>query len=253
METKRLVRTFIVDDDAAAAALLRRQLEDYSVEIVGLAQDANQATLDQISELEPDLLFLDVELPSMSGLDFCTKIRPLVKPEMKVVFYTGYDKYMLEALRREAFDYMLKPASRQELAKIMTRYYENKLSNIQPVVGKNITATPPSVMIVNAINEHTVLRFQDIVFFRFDGERRLWEVFTVDGVSQPLRHRTTADIILAYSKDFVQIHKRYIVNVNKISRILDQQIVLCDPLSHITELKISKNYRHDLMATFYNM
>ena len=58
----------------------------------------------------------------------------MVKPEMKVVFYTGYDKYMLEALRRQAFDYMLKPATPQELAKIMTRYYENKLSNIQKAI-----------------------------------------------------------------------------------------------------------------------
>jgi two-component system LytT family response regulator len=253
METRRLIRTYIVDDDAGAAALLRRQLQDYSVDIVGVATDANQATLDEISQLDPDLLFLDVELPSSSGLDFCTQIRPLVKPEMKVVFYTGYDKYLLEALRREAFDYLLKPASKMELAKVMTRYYENKLSQIQPDKGKKREDLPPNVMIVNAINEHTVLRFQDIAFFRFDSDRRLWEVITADGNCQALRHRTTADVILAYSKDFVQIHKRYIVNVNKICRVLDSQIILAEPLSYVTELKISKNFRHDLMSTFYNM
>ena len=130
MENKPLIRAFIVDDDLGATALLRRQLADYSVEIVGTAQDADKTARQLIIGLEPDLLFLDVELPSMTGLDFCSDIRPWVKPEMKVVFYTGYDKYMLEALRREAFDYILKPATQQELAKIMTRYYENKLSNL---------------------------------------------------------------------------------------------------------------------------
>lgn len=253
METRRLIRTYIVDDDAGAAALLRRQLQDYSVDIVGVAADADQATLDEISLQNPDLLFLDVELPSMSGLDFYTQLRPLVKPKMKVVFYTGYDKYMLEALRREAFDYLLKPASKQELAKIMLRYYENRLSQMQSARDKREDTQPPNVMIVNAINEHTVLRFQDIAFFRFDGERRLWEVVTTNDTCQSLRHRTTADVILAYSKDFVQIHKHYIVNVNKICRVSDSQIILAEPLSHITELKISKNFRHNLMSTFYNM
>lgn len=252
MENKRLVRAFIADDDTNAAALLRRLLEDYSVEIVGQAADATETTLDTIAELDPDLLFLDVEMPTMSGLDFCSKVRPLVKPDMKVVFYTGYDKYMLEALRRQAFDYMLKPASKQELAKIMTRYYENRLSNIQqaiPVEG----ASMPHVMVVNSFNEHTVLRFEDIAFFRFDGQRRIWEMVTGEGQTHQLRHRTTADTILAYSRRFVQIHKGYIVNVQYISSVTDNLCRLRPPLDGISELHISKNFRPSLMATFYNL
>jgi two-component system LytT family response regulator len=253
METRRLVRAYIVDDDRSAMALLRKYLEDYSVEIVGTASDIGTETTDSLIEQEPDLLFLDVELPSGLGLDFWATIRPLAKSDMKVVFYTGYDKYLLEALRREAFDYLLKPANKQELAKIMTRYYENKLGNIQPVINRSNTMLPPSVMIVNAINEHTVLRFQDIAFFRFQSERRLWEVITTDERTEPLRRRTTADTILAYSADFVQVHKRYIVNVNHVQRVLDTQIVLSPPMSHITELHVSKNFRHSFLDTFYNM
>ncbi len=253
MENKPLIRAFIVDDDLGATALLRRQLADYSVEIVGTAQDADKTARQHIIDLEPDLLFLDVELPSMTGLDFCSDIRPWAKPEMKVVFYTGYDKYMLEALRREAFDYILKPATQQELAKIMTRYYENKLSNLQPARPAKVTDTPPNVMIVNSLNEHMVLRFDDIGFFRFDSSNRQWEVVTTQRECLPLRHRTNADTILAYSKDFVQIHKRYIVNVTKVSKVLETQCLLFPPLDDLTELRVSKNYRHDLIATFYSM
>jgi two-component system LytT family response regulator len=254
MENRRLVRAFIVDDDRGATALLCKMLENYSVEIIGTATDATVATRDEIIEKEPDLLFLDVEMPSMSGLDFCALVRPEVKPEMKVVFYTGYDKYMLQALRQQAFDYMLKPASRQELAQIMTRYYENKLSNINQAISNAAnTSALPHVMVVNAVNEHTVLRFDDIAFFRFDSERRIWEVITSEGKCHQLRHRTTAEIILAYSPNFVQIHKGYIVNIHCISRVLDNLCMLRPPLEHITELRISKNYRHDFMATFYNL
>ena len=207
METRHLVRAFIVDDEPNATALLCKMLEDYSVEIIGTATDATDHTRNEIIEKEPDLLFLDVEMPTMSGLDFCATIRPEVKPDMKVVFYTGYDKYLLQALRQQAFDYMLKPATRQDLAQTMTRYYENKLSNIQHAISNPSTTGTPTIMVVNATNEHTVLRFDDVAFFRFDSQRRIWEVITTEGESHLLRHRTTADIILAFSPSFVQIQK----------------------------------------------
>ena len=108
-------------------------------------------------------------------------------------------------------------------------------------------------MIVNAINEHTVLRFTDIAFFRFVSERRLWEVITATGECHQLRHRTTADIILGYSPEFIQIHKRYIVNIHHIQKVLDNLCVLRPPLEHINELRISKNYRPTFMSIFYNM
>lgn len=253
METQRIARVIIVDDDKNATALLKRMLEAYSVEIVGTASDANSTARQLILEKEPDLLFLDVELPSMLGLEFYTQIRPYAKPEMAVVFYTGYDKYMLEALRRNAFDYMLKPPSSQELAKIMTRYYENRLSSILPTQASSATDTPQNLMIVNAMGEHVIIRFQDIAFFCFNSDRKLWEVVTTNRQRYSLRHRTNADDIQAYSKDFLQIHKRHIVNVNHINRVLDTQIILCPPLDDIDELHISKNFRHDFMEAFYNL
>lgn len=251
MENRNLAKVYIVDDDPGAMALLKRMLEDYAVEIIGATDDIEKATAD-IIEQEPDLLFLDVEMPEKSGLELCTYIRRRVKPDMKIIFYTGYDKYLLEALRREAFDYMLKPASKQELAKIMTRYYENKLSTMQPVAKKDAYDSP-IIVIVNPAGEHMLLQTDDIAFFRFNTERRLWEVVTTNDSCFLLRHRTTAETILHYSNNFVQIHKSYIVNTTKIQKIQGNQCILKTPMTHLKELKISKNYRHDLMSTFYDM
>lgn len=251
-QNQRLVRVFIVDDDANSINLLEKLLQSYSVSVVGKASDATEETMTQIIEEQPDMLFLDVEMPSMTGLEFYSELRPLVNPDMKVVFYTGYDKYMIDALRRQAFDFMLKPTTREELSVVMTRYYESRLSTLQQAVQENISNTQ-HVMVVNAFNEHTVLRFDDIAFFRFDSDRRIWEVVTSQGECHQLRHRTTADIIIAYSSYFVQIHKRYIVNVRKISKVLDNLCVMQPPLDNIRELHISKNYRRQFMATFYAM
>lgn len=249
MENRKLVRVYIVDDSQSAIDLLSRQLADFSVNIVGTQTDINIA-MDEIAELQPELLFLDVEMPGKTGLDFCTEISQWANPEMKVVFYTGYDKYLLDALRRQAFDYLLKPATKESLSAIMMRYYENKLNSMKPSAMRS---QQPIMMIVNAVNEHMTLHISDIAFFRFQSLRKLWEVVKADGTSCLLRHKTTADVILNYSPDLVQIHKRYIVNVQKIAKIQDTRCVLRPPLDHIDELQISKNYRHELMSTFYSM
>ena len=251
MNKQKLTKVFIVDDNYEAVELLRHLLEhDYSVEVVGTAGDAEEAA-SQITQANPDLIFLDVELPTMSGLEFCTMIQNELKPETKVVFYTGYDKYMLEAIRRQAFDYLLKPVTKQELSHVMTRYYEDKLTGIPPTPHSD--SRLPKILVVNTLNEHLALCQSDCAFFRYNQERRVWEVICMDGETYMLRHRTTSDVILHYSADFVQIHKRYIVNVNNIKKIQGAVCILNEPLESNRELKISKNFKQDLLSAFYSL
>jgi two-component system LytT family response regulator len=248
---QKLTKVFIVDDNQEAIEVLRRLLEkNFSVEIVGTACDAKSAA-ETIIQTEPDIIFIDIELPTMSGLEFCSLIRQDIKPETKVVFYTGHEKYMLDAIRHQAFDYLMKPPTEQDLSQIMTRYYENKLAGI-PSVASN-TEQLPIILVVNAMNEHTTLRISDIAYFRYNQERKIWETICMDGSIYLLRHRTTADVILNYSGDFVQIHKRYIVNINQIKKIQESACILMEPMEAVTELRISKNYRTQLMSAFYSL
>lgn len=251
MSRQKLTKVFIVDDNFEAIEILRHILEhDYSVEVVGTAGDA-ETGFAEIVNTEPDLIFLDVELPTMSGLEFCTMIRSELKPETKVVFYTGHDKYMLEAIRRQAFDYLLKPPTKQELSQIMTRYYEDKLTGIPSSIHAD--SHLPLILVVNALNEHLTLRLAECAFFRYNQERKVWEVVCMKGETYMLRHRTTSDVILNYSTDLVQIHKRYIVNVNNIKKIQDAVCILNEPLENNRELKISKNFKQELLSAFYSM
>ena len=248
---QKLTKVFIVDDNQEAIEVLQRLLEkNYSVDIVGTACDAKSAA-ETIIQTEPDIIFIDIELPTMSGLEFCSLIRQDIKPETKVVFYTGHEKYMLDAIRHQAFDYLMKPPTEQDLSQIMTRYYENKLAGI-PSGGSNAEQLP-IILVVNAMNEHTTLRVSDIAYFRYNQERKIWEAICMDGTIYLLRHRTTADVILNYSGDFVQIHKRYIVNINQIKKIQESACILMEPMESVTELRISKNYRTQLMSAFYSL
>lgn len=251
MNKQQFISAFIVDDNTDAVKVLQHMLEkNFSVNIVGTAYDAETA-VNAIIQTEPDIIFLDVELPTMSGLDFCTLIRNDIKPDTKIVFYTGHDKYMLNAIRQKAFDYLLKPPTEQELSLIMARYYENKLADISK--NYNIKEHLPIILVVNAMNEHLTLQLSDIAFFRFNQERKLWEIVCTNHEVYTLRHRTTANVILNYSPYFVQIHKRYIVNVNQIKMIQDSICILYEPMEQIRELKISKNFRQSFMNTFYSM
>lgn len=253
---------YIVDDDPTAITLLKSLLSEHPITVVGATGDLKSARK-EIMQLRPDMLFLDVEMPEMSGLDFCTQLTqqsPQFTRQTKVVFYTGYDHYVLEALRRQAFDYILKPATSTQLSQLMNRYYENRLNEqsndkLSPATHRllNSPTPPPIIMLADNTSEHKPVHAHQIAFFRFSTERRLWEVVTLDGQAHALRHRTNADIILGYTSDFVQIHKRYIVNIQHIERITETCVYLNPPLDALDELHVSRSYRHNLLNTFYSM
>lgn len=98
-------KVIVVDDDEMAAEALAFELEkkpEFSLD--GIARNARQGKK-LIAAVRPDLLFLDVEMPEMTGMELLRDIRDSIIWNMKVVFYTAYDKYMIEAIRESAFDY----------------------------------------------------------------------------------------------------------------------------------------------------
>lgn len=120
MNVEDKYKVVIVDDERTAIDALRRELGAYQeFEIKGTASNGAKGKK-MIMELRPDLLFLDVELPDVLGLNLLSEIRDEVLWDMKVVFYTSYDKYLLQALRESAFDFLLKPFETEDLNRYRT-------------------------------------------------------------------------------------------------------------------------------------
>ena len=112
----------IVDDDEVALENLSFELgKDARFFLKGTARNGKQGKK-LIAKVQPDLLFLDVELPDMTGMELLQEIRDSVSWNMRIVFYTAYDKYMIQAIREAAFDYLLKPFEEQELRDILARF-----------------------------------------------------------------------------------------------------------------------------------
>ena len=102
-------KVVIVDDDDVALENLSFELwKDARFSLEGTARNGRKGKK-LIMKVQPDLLFLDVEMPDMTGLELLQEIRDYVSWNMRVVFYTAYDKYMIQAIREAAFDYLMKP------------------------------------------------------------------------------------------------------------------------------------------------
>ena len=125
------MRAFLVDDEALALKRLQRMLAATKrVEIVGMSQDPVEA-VPRILEAKPDVLFLDIEMPGMTGFEMLAQLQP----QPWVVFTTAYDRYALEAFGVNSVDYLLKPIEAANL--------DRALDKIERLRGTD--ATPPAM------------------------------------------------------------------------------------------------------------
>lgn len=148
------MRTLIIDDERLARSELKRLLEVHSkIEIIGEAANADEA-LKLIDEWQPDLLFLDIQMPGKDGFELLSSLEG---PAPEVIFTTAFDDYAIKAFDYNAFDYLLKPIDKDRLAEAIKRLEEEFQTN--PV------NTPSEV-----VRSEKILSATDQVFVK-DGEK----------------------------------------------------------------------------------
>ena len=131
------MKTLIIDDERLARNELRRLLENFpKIEIIGEAANAAEA-LPMIDELEPDLLFLDIQMPGKNGFELLQSIEGKL-PE--VIFTTAYDEYALKAFEFNALDYLLKPVELARLSEAIQRIEEEHAQDSRRTADVTATA-----------------------------------------------------------------------------------------------------------------
>lgn len=253
--TGREITAVIIDDDLPSVEILRDALAAYP-DVRLLATATNLAEGRKIlDELSPDLAFLDIEFPDGSGLDIFSDENPY--PETRFVFYTLYSKYFHEAFRLRAFDYLLKPFDPQEVGLILERF---KLDGHLPgmtagEMHKTLKARQDSqpIAITTLTNDKVIVPPSSILFFRYDSERKIWETVLNTLERHILKRHTTAELILSYGNCFVRTHKAYIINIDYLGLITGNECRLLPPFNDLTEIKISKNFKRQLLDRFYDI
>jgi two-component system, LytTR family, response regulator len=148
------MRAILVDDEALARYELRRLLRAHpAIEIVGEAEDGEKA-LQLIAEHDPDLMFLDIQMPGMTGFDVLENVEGQL-PE--VVFTTAYDQYAIQAFEVNALDYLLKPIAAERLASAIRR------------LGTKRPARRLSKVFVRDGNRCWIVRLNDIFLLESEG------------------------------------------------------------------------------------
>ena len=119
-----MLRVLIVDDEPLAREMLRSLLqEERDIEVVGECGNAIEG-ISAVHKLRPDVLFLDIQMPRISGLEMVGMLDPGNRPY--VVFLTAFDEYAVQAFEEHAFDYLLKPIETQRLTKTLNRLRQDR-------------------------------------------------------------------------------------------------------------------------------
>jgi two-component system LytT family response regulator len=213
------IRIIVVDDDAGCVGRLCDDLTAFpDVEVVAACRSAKEALKRIIGE-QPDILFLDVEMPEMTGIELLKRIQPELHTDVKVVFYTAYNKYLIEALRMSAFDFLLKPYTMDELTAIFDRYHSTVSKNLDQSL-RQLLGQDRNIFAIQTVSGLMLVICERILMFDYVKESRCWQMLLTDNSKpQRLRQSAGAGELLALNKVFVQISKECIVNMNYLSTI----------------------------------
>ncbi len=242
------MKALIVDDEPIARRVLREGLESFpEVQVVGEAGDGKEA-LQKIAKLHPDMVFLDLQMPVMSGFEV---VRNLDEPKIPViVIVTAFDQYAIEAFEAGAVDYLLKPVGEARLRKAVERaqHLLNRPSEIAARIDKIAAAagTPGAARgrkIVGRTGEEYFLLDADEVL-AFQSEREL--VWIITSKQRLLATQTLRGIAERLGEpQFQRVHRNAIVNVNhvrKMSALSSQRWLIT--LSNSLQLTVSKRQAH---------
>jgi two-component system LytT family response regulator len=244
------MKTLIVDDEPIARKVLRETMAGFpELTIIGEADNGKQA-FQMIRDLRPDIVFLDVQMPLMSGFDV---IRNLEPPLPVIVIVTAFDQHAIQAFESGAVDYLLKPVSEERLAKAVerSRHLLGDPKAIADAVARIDKVAPPEPdhgkprRIVGRIGEEYYLLETDEVL-AFQAERELVWIITAKQRllgTQSLRSLETRLTV----PQFQRVHRNAIVNVNhvrKMSSLSSQRWLIT--LSNGLQIIVSKRQAHNI-------
>lgn len=215
------ITTMIVDDEFACIKSLSKDLASFSdIRIVATCLSPENAAR-EIVRLQPDLLFLDVQMPGMNGIELLSQIQPDIHSDMHIVFYTAYDRYLLDAIRASAFDYLLKPYHLEELSFIINRLRthlsgEEKV-NIEQSLRKLLSHSKRYA--IQTVTDLMFVRYEEIFMFQYLTDQRYWQMVLTDHKFFKLRMSTTAKDLLGINPCLIQINQDCIINLSHLSSI----------------------------------
>ena len=229
------MKCIVIEDQPPAQRLLKRYIDDVDeLQLKGIFSDALKA-LDFLKTNDVDLIFLDIHLPKISGLDFLRSLNT----QPQVILTTAFADYALESYEFNVVDYLLKPYSFQRFVKAVAKV----VSNRKKASAEKAHGVSEPDMYIKSGHEFIKVPIQDILYINSDGDYT--EVKTVN------RKILSSDSLKYWSETlppdrFARIHRSYIVNTEMIDKVSGSQIYL----KNGEILPIGRAYKESFFSNF---
>jgi two-component system LytT family response regulator len=253
MAKEKQIKALIVEDEARSIAFLKKLIETYcpEVEVIGEATTVNQA-VDKITQLNPQLVFLDIALPDGDGFEVLERIP---NKTFQVIFITAYDKYAVRAFEFSALHYLLKPVSSDDLQKAVDRFWD---SNEQVELDKKLTVLNSNLnekikkLILPTSDGLSIIKLNELI--RCEASRNYTICYLLNKkeqiVSKPLG--IFEDILSDFH--FVRVHNTHLINLKYVSKYIKGKggIIIMKDQSEIHVSKTRKNEFLEKLKSYAN-
>ena len=209
----------LIDDEQMALDTLQVMLEEFcpEVTIVGTTTNPEQG-LTLVNELKPDLIFLDIEMPQMTGFDFLERIET---PTARIIFVTAYDQFALKAFQYSAIHYFIKPVVIEELqfaVKKVSHGMEKRIPLEYKLVLQELHAQRQNKIEISSSSGIDYVPIQDIIYIQSDG--RYSFVFRVNKKRLVVTKGISEYESQLAERGFFRVHKSYLINLSYVTRYL---------------------------------
>ncbi len=221
-----VLSAILADDERLALDELTYLLRDFpEVDIIATASNGLEAA-QRIDELEPDVVFLDVQMPGMDGMSVIRKIRDGGGYQPYFILATAYDQYAVEAFRLEALDYLLKPVEKDRLGETVARASKFVLERARASADAPAPAVPSgprtslerAKILVRAQGRHFVVDAPEIIFATIEDGTITVVTGAFEGV---VNYRTIEELQSNLDPDtFWRVHRSYLVNIHRIREVI---------------------------------
>jgi len=217
MSENNSIKAIIVDDEPNNCLYLKKQLQNYcmKVDVCAMANNAAEG-VQLIHQYQPDLVFLDIQMPGGNGFDLLESIS---ERNFKVIFVTAYDQYAIKAIRYCAFDYLLKPINIIELQKAVERVRSelkrDKIESKQQyeTLQYNGGHTAKRIALPSA-QRLLFVEVSDII--RCEAESNYTRIYLRSGAKEVVSKTLKEYEELLCNEGFIRVHQSHLVNVQMI-------------------------------------
>lgn len=211
------IKALIIDDEELARSIIREFLSDHpDIQVVAECSNGYEA-VKAVTELKPELLFLDVQMPKLNGFE----VLELIESDLIVIFITAYEQYAVRAFEVHAVDYLLKPFSRERFDHALARAREKRTRKEFVPRLDILSATKPS----NEPAERVLVRDGSRVFviptekIDYIEAQDDYVAIRSEGKSHLKKQRLSDLQAMLSPRKFVRIHRSYILNVDRLARL----------------------------------